>query len=666
MNKIIIISLIGINLVLSILIGQTSGEYQELIELYKKSKNIDNFGGYDDRSLTNSNENTADLPSLTNISSEEIQKQNITGHWKSQKDYKLWLSETKGDLNAMILYGYIADTSNYFGYKLFNKRNVIPFLQNLPTPDYYILGPGDEIEISLWGRARLNTSFVINRDGNIYIDRVGIIHLNGKTLEEARITLKNKFAMHYSTLRGPNPSTFIHVALGELKSINVHFVGNVKLPGMHVINPFSTIITGLIQSGGIDTTGSLRKIQVRRNNEIIKEMDLYDYLRSGDLSDDIFLRNNDVIVVPNRESTITVKGDIYNFIKFEALPGESIENILEFAGGIRVNLANHVSIKRIIPASKRKIDNKVVEQKTITVDQLNTFKVLDGDVITFYSTPDAIKQVIVMGQVKRPGKYDYSKNMSLRDLLLLAGGIEDQEYLKSMYLNKIEIIRINSQDNFDEIIAVDLKQLLQNNNLDSVKLLNGDQIVVHKNIFFKEDNYVKIGGEVNIPGIYSLQTMGESLNSFLNRAGGLTDEAQKDGIIVIRDSTRVIWDRFSTPMLGGDSIFVKKRTGVVNVTGEVYNSGFIRFEKGRSLTSYINSVGGIKPSGDRSEILVIYPNGNIVPKRLLLSPKIIDGSTIVVHKKPEKRIVDYRSLFKETLSMASTIALLYVTMQNIK
>ena len=663
MNKIIII-LIGINLIFSILIGQTLEEYQELIELYKDTQNINLGGSYDDRAVTDANKNTSDLPLMTDLPSMWKKVPEIAGHWKNRKDYKLWLDETRGDKKSKILYGFLPDTLCHFGYSVFSDRDKIPFWQNLPAPDHYILGPGDEIEVSIWGSAQLNESYVINRDGNIYIDRIGILHLNGKSLKEAKIFLKNKFTIHFSTLKGQNPSTFLYVTLGELKSINVHFVGRVKLPGMHVVHPFSTVITGLIQSGGIDTTGSLRKIQVLRNNEIIKEIDLYDYLHFGNLSDNIFLRNNDVIVVPNRESTVTLKGKVYSTIKFESLPDESLDKIIEYYGGIRADMAKQVSLKRILPMINR--NHKIIEQKTITISQLSNIIAQDGDIVTFYSVPDTRDQVIVMGQVKQPGRYDYSKNMSLGDILYLAGGVEDPEYLKTMYLDQIEIIRVNHLDDFDEIIAIDLEQLLQQDNLDSVKLLNGDQIIVHKNINFKEDNYITVSGEVNIPGVYSLQTKGESLNSFISRAGGLTDEAQHDGIIIIRDSIRVIWDRFSTPMLGGDSVLVKKRTGVVNVMGEVYNSGFVRFEKGRSLMSYVNSVGGITPEGDRSEILVIYPNGHIIPKRFLTSPKIIEGSTIVIHKKPKKILVDYKGFFRETLTMASTLAILYVTMQNIK
>ena len=150
----------------------------------------------------------------------------------------------------------------HFGYDFFTQRDTVSFWENLPTPASYLLGPGDELIISLWGATQLREKFTITREGNIYDSKVGLLNLTGKTIAEARNYLNEQFGRVYSTLKGNNRTTFMDVSLGELRSINVNFVGQVNYPGVYPIHPFSTVITGLIQAGGVDTLGSLRKILI--------------------------------------------------------------------------------------------------------------------------------------------------------------------------------------------------------------------------------------------------------------------------------------------------------------------------------------------------------------------------------------------------------------------
>jgi len=195
----------------------------------------------------------------------------------------------------------------YFGYNFFVKRDTIKFWENLPTPQNYLLGPGDELTVSLWGQTQLRQNYTISREGKIYDEKVGLLNLTGKTIEEAEKYFLNQFGRVYSTLKTSNPSTYMDVSMGKLKSINVNFVGEINYPGVYPVHPFSTVITGLIQIGGIDTTGSLRNIQIKRNNKVVAEVDLYDYLLKGNFPKDIQLRNQDIVVVPSRSSTIKIE-----------------------------------------------------------------------------------------------------------------------------------------------------------------------------------------------------------------------------------------------------------------------------------------------------------------------------------------------------------------------
>ena len=163
----------------------------------------------------------------------------------------------------------------HFGYDFFTMRDTLSIWNNLPVPPNYILGPGDEIIISLWGETQLRDNYTIGREGMVYVERVGQLSLTGKSMEQAKKYLEKQFQKVYETLKGSRPSTYMDVSLGQLKSINVTFVGEVKSPGIYPVHPFSTVLTGLIQAGGVDTTGSLRNIQIIRPVTDPQQVDMY-------------------------------------------------------------------------------------------------------------------------------------------------------------------------------------------------------------------------------------------------------------------------------------------------------------------------------------------------------------------------------------------------------
>lgn len=559
----------------------------------------------------------------------------------------------------------IGTKSKYFGYDFFSLRGSIRFWPNISSPENYILGPGDNIEISLWGRAQVNESYTINRDGNIYDKSIGIIHLSGKTLKEARMFLKNRFAQKISSLIGKNPTSFINVTLGELKSINVHFIGNVKLPGVHLVHPMSSVTTGLIQAGGIDNTGSLRKIQIHRNGELYREIDLYGYLLDGETSENILLQNDDIVNVPTRISTITIEGEVYRSGIFEALENEELADIVQYAGGLKPNAASEMILQRIIPMDRRSVYLEPVEYRTITIAQLAKTVNQDGDVLTINSIPTIINEVFISGQVKNPGSYVLTDLMTIKDILVRAGGIEDENYLKSVYLDQIEIIRVDENNNYNIILELNYKDLLSTNKFDKYILQKDDHIVVHQNIFYKKNNNVQITGEVLVPGTYSLMNSREPLSDLIQRAGGFTKHAFLDGIQINRDDKKLVWNKLSIKLTDGDHVYVPEKPGVVEIKGEIYNPGLISFKKGRSVMSYVNSAGGLTNDANRFNISLIYPNGNVKSVKLL--PRTVkEGCIIIVHRKPEKEPFDLGSFLTESLSIMSSVALIYVALDRIK
>lgn len=598
-----------------------------------------------------------------------------------------------------------ADSSNnylpYFGYDFFSRRDSSLFWESLPAPSDYLLGPGDEIIISIWGQTQLRQAYTISKDGKIYDEKVGLLEITGKSMNGAQNYLSKQFARVYSTLKGSQPSSYIDISLGKLKSINVHFVGNVKYPGVHPVHPFSTVIVGLIQAGGIDTTGSLREINVKRKGQKNSTLDFYDYMLNGNIENNTQLRDGDVLFVPNRKSTITIDSLVLKRGKYEALPNESIFQMINYAGGLTPNASSILGLERITPMLER--NSNTMSRENYYVDFSKSMDIIaqNGDIIVAREIIPTINQVEIIGQLKRPGIYHFYKGMKLRDLIDLAGGLRDETFMKSIYKQSGEIIRRNPQDRYETVISVNLSDFYENQKAQNIKLQNLDRFVVRANLNFFERENIQIYGEVNIPGDYPLVSDNETLDILIKRAGGFTARALKDGVSIYRlkkffenpnikqvkktpelvnekinqssfmveeekekNRIKVAWKNDKISLMPGDSIVVREATGTVNVIGNVYNPGLIEFQNGKSYSHYIDSAGGVTPKGNKKDIIVVYANGLIKPNKFLNSPIIKDGCTIVINEKEEKSDFNISEFATSTLSIISTTLTVLVLSQQ--
>ncbi|MBT4660676.1 MAG: hypothetical protein HOC18_02095, partial [Candidatus Marinimicrobia bacterium] len=569
---------------------------------------------------------------------------------------------TPYEFEKNLLYEKEDEGLKHFGYDFFTQRDTVKFWENLPTTANYLLGPGDELVISLWGETQLREPYIISRDGKIYDEKVGLLNMTGKTMDDARQYLKSQFGRIYATLNGKKASTFIDVSLGELRAINVNFVGEVQFPGVYPVHPFSTVITGLIQAGGVDTTGSLRAIQVKRNGEVVTVVDLYDYLLKGNLPDNIQLRDQDIVVIPTRRSTVAVDSAIVNPGIYEGVSGETVFDLIQYAGGLTPEAADKIGLSRIKPMSERGSEG-TYEGYYINIENAKLIPMQNGDQISVRRLFKENQLVEIIGQVKVPGIYHFYNGMSLKVLLALGGGFEDSTFWKSVYHNQAEIIRRDPESRYENVIKVNLGDIYNGNGAKDIPLQNLDRVVIHANLNYFEKDNIYISGEVNIPGAYPLVSDKETLKSVIGRAGNLTAKALKNGISIYRDKkhfevtaaqnvvllnakdakdakVRVAWKNESITLMPGDSVVVKESTGTVNVSGQVYNPGLIEFRRGKSLRHYINSAGGITEKGKKRSIIVIYANGLVSPNKWYTTPKIEDGATIVVNEKASEEPFD--------------------------
>ena len=534
----------------------------------------------------------------------------------SRKDVESLLINTQKLINEMNSFEDSLTRMPNIGYNIFTKRDSIPFWQNIPIPQNYVLGPGDEIIISIWGETNLYFSQKINREGEIYVENVGILNLSDKNLSEAKKYTVSKFSKVYSTLLGTNPKSFIDLSIGELKSINVHFVGLVNIPGVHMLHPFSNIISGITQAGGVDSRGSLRSIDVFRNNKKIITFDLYDYLFQAKSLSEIRLMDQDLVLVSPRTSRVPLNGEVLIPGYYEMKKNESIENLLFYAGGKLSSASNTIFIyNKYPPGYSRAVKNNIA----------STSKIIPGDSIYVSKNSEIHSFVSVNGQIRNPGIYPYEKNMLLSNLLNNAMIYEDEEYLKTVDLTKIKINRINPE-------GPDPIPLTVNLNINDLVLLNGDHINIPKNQFYENVEVVNVTGEVINPGMYPVNNL-KSLKKVISAAGGLTPNALSQGVEIFRDSLMVGWKNDDIILFDGDSINVLKKSGVVLVKGEVNNEGYLAYRKGYSIKQYINKAGGFNAFADPKDVFVVYPNGMAVPLRGIRRTKVVEGSTIVVNQR---------------------------------
>mgnify|MGYP001177545569 CR=1 FL=1 len=534
----------------------------------------------------------------------------------SRKDIESLLVNTQKLLEQLKFLEDSVQKMPYVGYEFFTKRDSIPFWQNLPISSNYTLGPGDEIIISLWGESNLSSAEVINRDGQIFIEKIGIMNLGGKTVIEAKKYITKKYSRVYSTLSGRSPKSFLDLTLGELKSVNVHFVGFVNIPGVHMLHPFSNVITGLIQAGGVDVKGTLRDIRVMRGNQSVGSIDIYNYIIEGKAVDDIRLMDQDIVYIPPRKTTIPITGRVLRPGYYEILENENLSDLISFSGGKERFSANSIFLYKNGNLDK----NGYLVNDTVNLD----FKVSQGDSIHVPMIPDFDNFILIKGHVKNPGKYPFNKNIKLNDLLSATMSNKDEDFYKTMDLSSVMINRKNPNNKEPLRIKTSIDE--------NIYLKNGDFINISRKSIFEPIESITITGEIFDPGTYPVNNL-TTLNDVLTLSGGYTDLALNEGIQIFRDSLRIAWDNKEFLLKDGDSLNVLKKSGLILVKGEVQVPGYLSYKKNDSIKKYIKRAGGLTSYAEKSSVYVIYPNGTSIPASGWISPKVKEGSTIVINQR---------------------------------
>lgn len=400
--------------------------------------------------------------------------------------------------------------------------------QNAATPEDYVLGPGDQVLIDIWGATEVTIKQFITPEGTIVVSRVGPISLSGLTIKQARGKLKSVFSKTYSTLS--SGQSHLSVTLGEVRTIMVNIVGEVNYPGTYRLSSFSTVFNALYQAGGITPIGSLRNVRIARGGEEIARADIYDYIFGGNTGTNVALREGDVIYVPAYETLVGITGFVKRPMFYELKAGESVSALLGYAGGFASGAwTAEVQVERN--------DGRTNSIFTVKENDFASFGLADGDIATAVGNKvEAFaNRVSVDGAVRRPGKFQLGGDIAtVKQLIEHAGGL-----LPEAFTGRAQLLR-EKEDRSLEVLSVPLAGIMAGI-ADDVVLRNGDVLIIADKNEFEPKGDFTITGEVVNPGDYKFAE-NTTVEDLIFMAGGLTEGASSARV----DVSRRISDASST------------------------------------------------------------------------------------------------------------------------
>ncbi|MCM8788183.1 MAG: SLBB domain-containing protein, partial [Candidatus Omnitrophica bacterium] len=412
----------------------------------------------------------------------------------------------------------LCDGLKIFGQDFFSNMNLAITEAGRFIPEKYLLGTGDQIEISVWGPVEIRQQAEIDREGNILIPRIGKLFLSGKNLAQAKKYLQEMFDRTYKNVK-------LEITLIKGRLIPVFVMGEVVRPGAYTITSSSTILEVIAAAGGITAKGSLRKIGIIGKEGIRKEIDLYPAL-FGEALPEISFQPEDVVYVPLATNFVGIKGAVRRPAMYEAAGKISLYDLIEYAGGFLPEAdTKRIAVFRNEPSAGMTIIDVFLTQDK--KNELKNFILSDGDEIEIsFLSKEIIDYVSIEGTIKNQGKYQWKSGLSVADI------IRETDLLPDTLGEQAEIIR-EKTDGSREIIQFSLIDAVKKTS--NIELKPRDRIVVRS-----KDRPVKkvaITGEVKFPGEY-LISPGETLSSLIKRAGGFTAQAYLPATVFTRVSVR--------------------------------------------------------------------------------------------------------------------------------
>lgn len=541
--------------------------------------------------------------------------------------------------------------SPIFGAELFSTSN-LSFEPNLriASPANYQLGPDDEVIVDLSGFSEETHALKVSPDGFIRLPLYGPVQVNGTTLEAAKVRIRNKIAQSNPSVA--NGQTQVMISLGKIRSIRVYIVGEVVKPGTYTLPSLAGLFNALYASGGPGENGSFRDVQLVRNNKVIARLDVYDFLMKGYSKADIRLQDNDLIRVGPIKNRVEMKGYVNREGFFEIKQGESLTNLLEYAGGFQSNAYK----ERI------KVERKGSKQQSVAdipSSLFESFQPKNGDIFLIDSILNRYEnRVQISGAVFRPGYYALNDNPTVKALVSNAEGIKEDAFTGRAIIYRLK------DDNSQEMISLELDALLTGKIAD-IPLKREDKLIIASKLEMMENRYVQITGQVLYPGWYPYaESM--KLEDLIVAAGGLKEAAELNRVLVARRvddadrkklETRIadvslhevdvnLKDKSNYLLKPFDMVTVFARPGylkqkTVFIEGEVLYPGTYALENSRQrISDIVEKSGGLTANS--------FPEGAILIRR---RDNSLTGNIIL-----ENKIRALRKQSKDTADLARLIA----------
>lgn len=430
------------------------------------------------------------------------------------------LETEAGDIDAVSVELGQNGAKAVFGRNIFTSRNLtFAPSANLPTPVNYVLGPGDEVIIDIWGTNQATIRRTISQDGTINIPDVGMVNLNGMTIKQADAYMKRKLGQIYSVY-GDNAKSEIKLTLGNIRTIQVNMMGEVANPGTYYLSSLSNIYHALHRAGGVSRLGSLREIQLIRKGKVIATIDIYDFIREGKM-DDTILEEGDIINVPTYDIIVDIAGNVKRPMSYELKKGETIADLIDYAAGF----SGDAYTKNI-----RMIRRNGSEYQIFTVNEPDyaEFELVEGDALTVGAMLDRFENRIeIKGAVYRPGTYELGDEIATVKEL-----IEKAEGLKGDAFTNRALITREREDLTLEMLPVDIGAIMAGTSPD-VELVKNDILYIPSIHDLKDLGAIGIFGEVAKPGEY-VYADNITLEDAIMLAGGLLESASTINIEVTR------------------------------------------------------------------------------------------------------------------------------------
>jgi protein involved in polysaccharide export with SLBB domain len=562
------------------------------------------------------------------------------------------------------------EPSKYFGYSFFTQAfaNFSPD-NNIATPKQYVLGPGDNLKILISGQNYREINEYINTEGKINIPYIGLISLAGMSIDASEQLLRNKLSALYPAIKTGN--TKVDISLGELRTIQVIVSGEAETPGSYTVSSLTNFFNLLYLSGGPTEKGSLRNIQLIRNNKTIATIDFYEFLTNGKIQQNIRLEDQDNIFFPVYGQRIQLSGEVKSSSIFELKQQESLASLLKYAGGFAENafkesvtvFRNESNSRKVINVEEKDFANFILENgDQVSVGQINNL---------------FTNRIILIGEVKRPGNYGIKENDGLKKLINNAGGLSDEAF------SNRGIIHRKMPGLQPQIIPFDAKAIL-NGKQEDIGLYKNDSIVIFSADNFKTNSFVTINGSVKSPGKFTYHK-GMKAEDLIAMAGGFTIDAAihkielsrleknnsdvlSNDVLILKkiqvDSSLNISSQ-STSLEPFDEIFIPRLLnyqliGNVKIRGEILYEGDYGLEKrDQTVIELIQRAGGISPYASLDDVQV-FRNGLRIGSNKFkegkseeINARLLPGDSIYIPRKNQfvtingqvynEQIVDYES-----------------------